>query len=315
MKTIHFLAAVLLMLSLASCEHKDLCLIHPHSATVNVVFDWKMAPGADPSRMQLWFFPADGLGQPQRYQLSGSKGGKITIEPGVYHVICLDGDHENITYGNAHSFDAFELSTTVSSLLNPLGRNDDNRAPRADGTDVQNVVSSPDAVFGHALSDVSIPSGRSVTITMFPEDYTCSYEVVVHNAENLDNAVSVSATLSGLAPSVMAVSRSTSGDPSIIPFALTRSDATTLTGRFLTFGHCPVPAEPHKVVVYAIMRDGAQRYQIYDDRHSVTEQIHTSPDRRHVRIDLYGLSLPGLASGGMMPSVSDWESQTVDIDM
>ena len=38
---------------LSSCEHKELCYGHTHTAKVNVVFDWKKAPDASPESMDL----------------------------------------------------------------------------------------------------------------------------------------------------------------------------------------------------------------------------------------------------------------------
>lgn len=41
---------------LSSCEHKDLCYDHPHGVDMNLVFDWRNAPDADPERMMAYFF-------------------------------------------------------------------------------------------------------------------------------------------------------------------------------------------------------------------------------------------------------------------
>lgn len=40
--------ALLMVLSMifVSCEHKELCYSHPHSAKVSVVFDWSQMPAA-----------------------------------------------------------------------------------------------------------------------------------------------------------------------------------------------------------------------------------------------------------------------------
>ena len=47
-------AAVLAVLSLTSCEHKDLCYDHYHNTKIQVVFDWKNAPDATPETMRLY---------------------------------------------------------------------------------------------------------------------------------------------------------------------------------------------------------------------------------------------------------------------
>ena len=58
--------AVLAVLSLTSCEHKDLCHDSLHVVNVKVVFDWRKAPDAAPASMSLYLFPTHG-GEALRY--------------------------------------------------------------------------------------------------------------------------------------------------------------------------------------------------------------------------------------------------------
>lgn len=48
--------AVMLLPLFTACEHKDLCYDHPHSASVEVVFDWTEAPDAHPATMSLYLY-------------------------------------------------------------------------------------------------------------------------------------------------------------------------------------------------------------------------------------------------------------------
>ena len=52
--------AVMLLPLLTACEHKDLCYDHPHSASVEVVFDWTAAPD-EPFPLSGGRFRADAL--------------------------------------------------------------------------------------------------------------------------------------------------------------------------------------------------------------------------------------------------------------
>lgn len=65
--------AVLAVLSLTSCEHKDLCHDSLHVVNVKVVFDWRNAPGATPETMRLYLFPVRGGQTPgiRVYRLPG----------------------------------------------------------------------------------------------------------------------------------------------------------------------------------------------------------------------------------------------------
>lgn len=75
-----------------------------------------------------------------------------------------------------------------------------------------------------------------------------------------------------------------------MPFEVRKTDATTVRAEFLTFGHCPVPAIPHKIVIYGILTRGTQQYRVYGDTDDpVTPQIHDAADPRRVFIRLDGL--------------------------
>lgn len=55
--------ALLMVLSMivVSCEHKELCYSHPHSAKVSVEFEWSQMPAAySPGGMRVIFYPRNG---------------------------------------------------------------------------------------------------------------------------------------------------------------------------------------------------------------------------------------------------------------
>ena len=87
--------AVLAVLSLTSCEHKDLCHDSLHVVNVKVVFDWRKAPDAAPASMSLYLFPTDG-GEALRYEFTDRNGGIIRVPVGHYDAFCLNSDTENV---------------------------------------------------------------------------------------------------------------------------------------------------------------------------------------------------------------------------
>lgn len=304
----------ILAASLLSCHHQELCEHHPHSGIVRVVFDWENAPEVNPPHMQVWFYPTDGS-RHTPFQLVGRDGGVVNIPAGEYNIICLDGSHENIAYKDQELFHGFEIYTRPTTLLAPMQRASSN-VPVANGTEEQPVITEPDPVYGHSLANVMIEDNVPVTITMYPQPLTCTYEVVIHNVENLARAEQLSASMSGLAPSLHVSTAGLRGEPSIMPFSVTRVDDTTVSGKFLAFGHWPTDEMKHPVVIYAVMEDGAQRYQIFDDEDgSISMQIDTSPDPHYVKIELEDLNLPETSSGGMGVDVSDWGSEVFDITL
>ena len=64
---------------LASCEHKELCLVHPHEVAIEVKFDWRDAPQADPDGMCVYFYPLEGGGS-RRVDFNNTTGGKVELD-------------------------------------------------------------------------------------------------------------------------------------------------------------------------------------------------------------------------------------------
>ena len=83
--------AVMLLPLLTACEHKDLCYDHPHSANVEVVFDWTEAPDANPATMSLYLYPEDGS-EPMRYEFTKREGGTIIVPEGMYDALCVNSE-------------------------------------------------------------------------------------------------------------------------------------------------------------------------------------------------------------------------------
>ena len=73
--------------------------------------------------------------------------------------------------------------------------------------------------------------------------------------------------------------------------------------------------DPHKMVFYVVMDDGAKYCYKDSENLDVTEQVHNAPDFRHVHLIIDGLNLPDpIENGhGFDPSVDDWEIVEDDI--
>lgn len=305
----------ILSLLQTACEHKELCYNHPHSGALHIVFDWREAPDANPESMYVWFFPKQG-GEPVQYHLSGKAGGAVSLGEGCYDVLCLNGDTEMIRFVNTKRLDGFTASCVPGSLLASMGRSGDN-VPRAEGTEEQAVQLPPDMVYGACLHEVTVRRQDNKTVTLYPNEKVCRYTVEIVNVKNLEHVAQLSGTLSGMAGEMQPATDCLSGAACIVPFDVRKSDATTVRAEFLTFGHCPVPAIPHKIVIYGVLTRGTQQYRVYGDTDDpVTPQIHEAADPRHVSIRLDGLEFDPAAGGsGMEPTVDDWGEVNIDIAM
>ena len=306
---------VAILVGLSGCEHKELCLNHPHAGSLRVVFDWSKVPDADPESMYVWFFPREG-GDPVQYHFPGKKGGSASLAAGIYDVLCLNGDTEKIRYGVTRRMDEFTVASIQGSLLAAMGRSG-NDVPRAEGSEDQTVILPPEMLYGACLREVEVFSEGAQTVTLCPDEKVCRYTVEIVNVKNLEYVSQLSGTLSGMAGEMRPAADLLSGAPSIVPFIIKKVDATTVRGEFLTFGHCPVPAIPHKIVVYGVLTRGMQQYRVYGDKDDpVTPQIHGAADPRRVFIRLDGLEFnPEQTGGGMTPSVDDWGEVNIGVVM
>lgn len=331
MKKICMIAAALILAVTTSCEHKELCYDHSHVADVQVVFDWRHAPDADPIAMLLYLFPADGS-EPQPYWFSNRSGGTITggtirVPMGTYHAVCLNTDTENISHRNTERYETFHVTTHTTSLmssgLSTLGVRSAG-APRAEGTEDERVALSADMLWTDHAEDIVLTLAQTTetqTITFYPQVSVSRYTVEIRNADNLQYTKGVSGSISSLA-GVLQPQRGADAitdERVTIPFdgVIGEDDGgekTIVTGELRAFGHHPREAgNKHELIVYAVLADGSKWYYTYD----VTDQIHAAPDKRNVHILLDGLPLPKpiVNGGGFQPEVGDWESVDIPIEM
>ena len=307
-------AAVLAVLT--SCEHKELCYDHTPSVAVNVIFDWRNASDATPRSMSCYLFPTDG-GKVLRYEFTDRNGGMIRVPAGRYDALCLNSDTETINYRNTDREKSFEVTTRTTALLSDLASLGvhSSEAPRAGGTENERVVLSPDMLWSDHVESIELKqTSAPQAVTLYPKVSVCKYTVEIRNAENLKYMSGISGSLSSLAGGLFAGKSETTEELVTIPFEITVSaDKSTLPGGLLTFGHCPSVQNRHQLTVYAVLADESKWYYTYD----VTDQIHSAPDQRNVHIVLDGLPLPKpiVNGGGFQPSVDEWQSVDVDIEM
>ena len=300
---------------LSSCEHKDLCYDHPHGVDMNLVFDWRTAPDADPERMMAYFFPVGG-GQPIKYEFMNKNGGKLESLPsGTYRVLCMNSDTEKALIKGEGAYDTFEVFTNSTSLLEGLGVMVATEPVRAGD---ESAVATPDMIWTDRLESLTVSgSDGGGTITLYPAESVTRVSCEIRNVQNLQHVTNVSGSLSGMSQSYFAGKDKLSGVRVTHPFALSKSGEKVITGEFLSFGHCPDTDIQHLLTVYAVLEDGSKWFYEFD-KDDVTRQIHESPDQRHIHIVLDGLPFPKPitgGNGGMYPTVDDWFDVNVDIDM
>lgn len=302
--------AVLAVLLLTSCEHKDLCYDHYHNTKIQVVFDWKNAPDATPETMRLYLFPIDG-GRPRTYEFIDYRGGHVNVPAGRYKALCVNSDTESVLYRGIDSFDSFEAYApdgvlSVGAFL----------VPRAEGTSEERVAKSPDRLYSARLDDLTVElSKENQTVTLYPELSVCRYRVEIRNVSNLQYVSSdgIVGSLSGMSGGLLVGRNELTSAPVTVPFEVISDGVSTLTADFLTFGQTGSSGPAHKLVIYVIMSDGSKNYYTFD----VTRQVDEAADPRDVHILLDGLPLPKpiVNGGGFQPAVDEWENIDIDVPM
>lgn len=332
---IHYIISIAITLSFlaatSSCEHKDLCYHHPHTVKIIVKFDWSKAPEADPAGMCVFFYPENG-GEPRRFDFKGLEGGEIELNVGRYKVLCHNNDTEGVLYRNKNIFDIYSGYTREGDILESIYGSGyyNSKTPRVRGAEDERVVICPDMMWGGTATDVDITDdGLSYTcvpewdkdkpvvetnkeyiITLYPEELTCIYTYEILNVKNLKHATQMCASLSGMSGGIYFSTQELYDERVTLPLMSTFDKVSTITGRFITFGHHEDNPKPHRMLLYVWMDDGEKYYFGSDsERFDVTNQIHNAPNKRRVHIVIDGLDLPQpIENGhGFKPSVDDWE--------
>jgi len=332
-KCLHlFLLAILL--AAASCQHKNLCIHHPHSITVKVVFDWRNAPEANPQGMCVYFYPEEG-GQPHRYDFRGMNGGDITIGAGKYQVLAYNNDNEGVLFSGTHSFDTHYGYTREGDLFEPVyGSGYSSKgAPRAKDSENESVVICPDMIWGCTALDVEITEtglfyiclpeeekdkyvpveSQEQVITLYPCENICRYSYEIRNVDNLSSTTQMCGSLSGMSGAMTIADGSLHKDCVTIPFEAYPDKASSkITGSFLTFGHHEANSAPHNLVLYVWMADNSKYYYTFN----VTDQVHEAPDPKRVHIIIDGLEFPkSFGDNNLDVGVDDWFEENIDIPM
>lgn len=165
--------ALLMVLSMivVSCEHKELCYSHPHSAKVSVEFEWSQMPAAySPGGMRVIFYPRNG-GEEIVRDFVGKKGGCVEIPSGVYDVVCFNNDTQRVKYNGADGFSSIAATTGVAQV-----------------GDVK-AFRTPDYLCGGRMVavEVEVKIGCEQIIVLPVAPMVCRYTYTVRGVKNLQN--------------------------------------------------------------------------------------------------------------------------------
>lgn len=315
----------------SSCEYKELCRDHPHTTKVNITFDWSqtLAIGqsaeeelADIQAMSVNvynnlnvtsdYFP---------YDLSGRLGGSLGLGQGDYFLLARNAGTESIRYKNMEKLETAEAYTRESTIeegTELLTRS----APTPPNTEGQPIVLEPDMLWAGTseLLKIGVDDGElSTSISPLPR--FVKFHVTFSNVQNLKYTAQFGASLSGVSQSVLLHSGKLSDQCAIIPFPMSSDGVSSLSGDFISFGHCPHKDEgvynQHILTVYAVLADNQQWHYSVD----VTDQIHDkdknpSPYIINIEVsEIIPLPKPIVNGSGFHPEVDEWEDEEIYLGM
>lgn len=302
---------------LSSCRHKDLYMEEEMTSELQVVFDWRNAPDANPESMAMYLYEEDGH-SPMRFIFSNKTGGLIKAPFGTHHAICLNAD--NTDWAKMRNHENIETLEIYTQDAEEIGSRADNSStvPRPEGTENERIAATPGMLWGSRSNNIAItPHEGMQTITMYPQECVCHYIVDVYDVSNLEDVESsaVDATLSGMAEGYNHGQQSATDNTVSFKFDLKGNAAEkNLHGEFLTFGECPNTSAKHYLTLYMVLTDGSKWYHSFD----VTDQVTKAPDPTHVHIIVRGLDLPEPPKEGdseLKTDVNEWQAVNIGLKM
>lgn len=305
-KIFGILAVISAMLPLGSCQHKELCYDHPHTAELNVVIDWSKSGTPVQTTMEMILFPQEG-GCSLHYQFSDNCGGRVKVPAGNYNALCFNtGSGANRYSGLDTRFNEFLITTRLSSESEFIPK-----------SDVEEAILEPDVLYGAAIRDYFTVAGNEErTITFYPVQRTPHYTVIFTNVRNLKYTKGCSATLSSLACGYLLGSDIPNDSRHVQAFPVHRTEDTTMQGELTVFGHCRPGVTGHYVSVYFLLLDGQVVRYDYDVSEKLNDPALTGVMSATIVIDLdIELPKPIVNGSGFQPTVDGWEDEDIDIIM
>ena len=328
MKRYLFLAALMLIVGITSCEHKDLCehhRDHAHKYHINIVadyrYDWEECLGG-PNWLENWpegYLPYDDLrpGKPSGLRVVNinENGGYNThnIKPEGGVVMLYEGEQDLLFYNNDTEYIIFSRSgdgittratTRTRTRASYLGSEYTNEG--------ETTVAPPDMLYanffeGYIPEKVVDPVDVEVTLQPLVFTYKIRYEF----ASGLKYVSMARGALSGMAKEVLLNTGETSEEPATVLYDCEVTDfgVRAIVNSFgaPAFPHPNYPTRTenkHGLNLEVTLRNGKVKEFNFD----VTDQVKAQPHGGVIVVS--GIEIPEdegtQGSGGFDVEVDDW---------
>ena len=307
----------------SSCRYKELCYEHDHQLDYNVILkltlelDEKVnaepkkstdehAEVTEPSHMVVCFYDPQ-TGDLKDMEFTGPYGGNLQVAPGDYKMVVYAFDTEWTQVRKENNINTLEAFTSdITAMKYPLfalfTKKDSTRAPGP-------IIYTPDHLLV-ARKDVSIPpfslEQPYVVIEATASTIIETYEFKVTNITGIEYVSDVEAFVTNQAKSNFFGRGEVNPEPATIyfPVGISRKSGIFET-TFTTFGK--LPGESYSYLNIVIYDTSGKPFVVVTD---ITEQF-TNPE--HIIVIEDSINIPAPPSGGIAPTVEDWDEVIHDV--
>lgn len=288
---------------------------------------WTYAPDATAAGMAYFFFPENG-DHPWRFDIQGMKGGEVRLPDGNYRFLTVNDDYSNVILENETSYATIEATTLPAKII--PGAAHDSGVPKRVSAPGEEVRKCPDMLWSFQVSSTTVEPDQlrytadnaegkrtessyspHMVLPTYPRSIVSTYHVVVEDITNLEGAIGISGSMSGMSSSIRLSDESRSTTPVTLPIELKKDGPSSARGDFLTFGLTACEEVRNILSIYVRLSDGrGLSYEI-----DVTEQTKAAPDPMDVWIRVSGPELPepGEPGGAFEVEVDNWNTIVINI--
>ena len=252
--------------------------------------------------MSTWLFSPYG-GQ-LFYNLPTDRTSTVDAPSSAFNALCYNDDSD-INRFEIMSWDRATVTTGTTELINRSSFGSTNAEIPRGGAPDEPVLYQPTQLYADTCS---MFTGNKLTFA--PKSVLTHIEVVVSNIHNIENAISVSAALSGMSDRMDLRDLLPKGRACTIPFEMEKKDAK-FHGEALSFGHCQKSNNKHVFTIYVMMKDGQKYYNCYD----VTSIFDENKESKEILVELDGLNLPESVESGMGACLDSWSEIRNEIEL
>ena len=200
----------ILLVLLTSCNHKEFCYHHPHTARLRIDVDWSQFPEEKPTGMTVMVFPASG-GKPTTVLSNTLSHVYVNLEAGLYHTLSFNQSTTEFGSFTFRGMDSWTDAEVISNLVTSrwyTGRSDGERVvtdPEWLGTDNETDVRVTEEMVeatGTHHGTVPHDSVEYVIAHHVPRNIIWTMDVKVHIPGGVYNLRSARAAMGGMSEGV-----------------------------------------------------------------------------------------------------------------